>query len=860
MPKTDTEAMQAFLTGLLAPLPADSCIEIRHKKNGDKKAASDWVTSIAALRALAWPVEEHVWFGVALRARDKQDGAHTGLTWATCVWADFDRVEDKDGLVGALVAGKGLYPATYVVDSGGGIHAYWRLDRLLDLRQPAQVGVLREIVHGVARHLQADPTVHDPTRVMGLPGTWNIGNGKTKVYDPARSVHVVFGDARRTYRVDELSRFRRPVESAEKSRVSVAPAAGVAGVAPETLRIPPRLQKLVASGWVDGCGYTGRSELDQGMMVAMLNGEHTDDEIYAVFKQPAWGIGAKYRDKGADGDRYLEVTLAAAKRWTTANTVHAAPVGTIRDVDGRMEIRREKGWTTICNRVLKPVARLTGDVGGFRVAVSGEGDPEHDSITLNTHAFATNVAFKQALNQTGAAWLGTDVDVQHLLPYFEEQKPPVMRAVNKIGWHGGRVVFPNAQLIDGALEENSDYLYLGKISGARLVEAVDWSVLCASVVGLVPKLHTPGAMLPIMGWFAAAFAAPMVRKYSGGAFPLLMVFGTPEAGKTTILEIMQRLSGRDSTLQSSTLTLFANIELLAGSNSLPVVLDEHRANNTGRYRTNLYPVLREAYNGGVMSRGKPDLSVARYELSAPVALGGETPFRDPALVDRTIHVKLERADKNPEALASTLALPLDQYAVGMYRHVATAANIALWETAGRLLPAEFRDSAHERQRIAWQTAAFGLLLLGDHFDAPAAIAQFNDYRREPETDVVQPTMAVVYEAVRVIAELIKSHRMRDNQEFSIRDGALWFIPGLVLPMIEEYFQRIDTDLPMGREAILGRMREESKTDNPLVTEYQRTFRVGPRVAKGIALSLERIEQDMGIPTTYWTQMATEVAL
>jgi hypothetical protein len=167
-----------------------------------------------------------------------------------------------------------------------------------------------------------------------------------------------------------------------------------------------------------------------------------------------------------------------------------------------------------------------------------------------------------------------------------------------------------------------------------------------------------------------------------------------------------------------------------------------------------------------------------------------------------------------------------------------------------------------RQRVAWQTVAYGLLLIRpflEKVDVERHIALLADYRAEVQEDVVKPTMAVVYETVRVIGELIKSHRMRDHQEFVIRNGNLWFVSGLVLPMVEEYFQRIDTDLPMGRDAILMRMREAAKDKDPLIPEYQKVFWIGKRAARGIALSLDRIEVEMGIPREYWTTMATEEA-
>jgi hypothetical protein len=69
----------------------------------------------------------------------------------------------------ASLAGTGL-PASLVVDSGGGLHAYWRFSEAIETTERALV---ESIGLGLARQLDGDPSVRDLPRILRLPGTLN---------------------------------------------------------------------------------------------------------------------------------------------------------------------------------------------------------------------------------------------------------------------------------------------------------------------------------------------------------------------------------------------------------------------------------------------------------------------------------------------------------------------------------------------------------------------------------------------------------------------------------------------------------------------------------------------------------------
>jgi len=410
---------------------------------------------------------------------------------------------------------------------------------------------------------------------------------------------------------------------------------------------------------------------------------------------------------------------------------------------------------------------------------------------------------------------------------------------------------------------------LGKLREAKLLEHDDWPTLAKELADILPQLHSPSAIVPIIGWFLATFVAPEVRKLEQGAFPLLMVFGTPEAGKTTLLESMRQLCGLDGALHSSTSTKFANIELLSSSNTLPIVFDEHRRSDIRQHKSILYPLLREAYKAAIHSRGRADLSLVHYHLTAPVAIGGETPFRDSALVDRTIHVQLERSGKNESALERLRQLELSKFNAGMYRHAQMKDITKLWTEVEQLLPASLHaDRMNIRQYHAWRVVALGLRLL-EPFWTPQQttqmISQLEDFRTASAENITVPTKAVLLETIRAIYELMKMRRISDGRDFAIKehDGVtqLWIVPALVLPLVEEYYQKFETDLPMTRETILGRMKEDSKNPDPLFARYREHFRGGQKTDRGIGGDLNRYAEDAGVPVETWKVAAiTELGL
>lgn len=123
--------------------------------------------------------------------RRRKGGTAADVALARCLFVDIERVTFDKAM--ARLASAALPEPTAVVSSGGGIHVYWRLtEPMADLdawttRQKALIAAVG-----------SDPSVHDPPRVMRLPGTLN------HKYEPPRLCELVARRIDTRHRLDDF--------------------------------------------------------------------------------------------------------------------------------------------------------------------------------------------------------------------------------------------------------------------------------------------------------------------------------------------------------------------------------------------------------------------------------------------------------------------------------------------------------------------------------------------------------------------------------------------------------------------------------------------------------------------------------
>lgn len=161
-----------FLSSWFADVPADQIIELRALHVSDSRVHQEFFTMDATGELLGRAfslVETHnCYFGVC--PRNRPEGNKAAVTIAPGLWADLDFKRFEDGEVGALrkLADFPLSP-TWIIATGGGFHLYWKL------REVAQADATFEArLKGITRALSADPAATDRSRVLRVPGTWNL--------------------------------------------------------------------------------------------------------------------------------------------------------------------------------------------------------------------------------------------------------------------------------------------------------------------------------------------------------------------------------------------------------------------------------------------------------------------------------------------------------------------------------------------------------------------------------------------------------------------------------------------------------------------------------------------------------------
>ncbi len=199
-----TETLRPQLEGFVRSLfDPDDIVEIRRLPSGQSTwhTAEDLVVLEENLTQENTTQNIHV--GVNPRVC-KGDGSKAGecsggccgrcrlcVALARCLFVDLDKVTPDEAQF--RLRESGLPAPTAIITSGNGVHFYWRLTapmQDLDEWSDAQRILLTRV--------GGDPAVHDPPRIMRLPGFFNLK------YDPPRPCTVVDAYPERVYPLDEF--------------------------------------------------------------------------------------------------------------------------------------------------------------------------------------------------------------------------------------------------------------------------------------------------------------------------------------------------------------------------------------------------------------------------------------------------------------------------------------------------------------------------------------------------------------------------------------------------------------------------------------------------------------------------------
>lgn len=237
--------------------------------------------------------------GVLPRLREYAGKAEDVTPYTNLIWADVDANDHDDSKRKALDAVLDFPVAPQViVDSGRGIHAYWKLDHLylFDDVQP--------IMKGIAKRIGGD-AVHDRARILRLPGLSNHKDGGNA---PVRLLRF---DTTSSFLLGDLAEF----EYREPSTGSYAVQSSIMRKLFRTPDDAAYLYERIERELDYDPGKGARSGHDFYVACLMIEAGWDDALIVGAFLDHPQGVGAKISELGVvAGSRYLERTIRKARQ------------------------------------------------------------------------------------------------------------------------------------------------------------------------------------------------------------------------------------------------------------------------------------------------------------------------------------------------------------------------------------------------------------------------------------------------------------------------------------------------------------------------------------------------------------------
>lgn len=231
------------------------------------------------------------YFGVLPRA--SMDAHRSAVTQARTLWVDIDAKDrSKEECIRALYTGRVPSPS-YVVSSGGGVHAYWLLEETV-----RDIGHLEDCCYGLASAVGGDHC-HNADRILRVPGTYNFK-------DPSnpRKVEVITATDMR-YPLAAFDRFAA-VGRAHRLATPDLEELNPTPVPPELLRdrLPEFIVEYVLYGLSADIHNTfggDRSRLDFYIITKLLRNDFTAQEVAGILTDSAYGISEKTLSKRGRG-------------------------------------------------------------------------------------------------------------------------------------------------------------------------------------------------------------------------------------------------------------------------------------------------------------------------------------------------------------------------------------------------------------------------------------------------------------------------------------------------------------------------------------------------------------------------------
>lgn len=376
-----------------------------------------------------------------------------GVALARSLFVDIDNTTNEEAF--ARLEKSGVPRPTVIVRSGGGVHFYWRLaEPMTDLaawsdRQRAMIALF-----------SSDPAIHDPPRILRLPGTVNVKRGL--------ECELIEADPARVYGLDQFP------EAAPRQQSTAARVAAMGGFAQGVAGLSRHSLIYLVQGATEGnrnqalfsaaCDYAGcgipQAAADAALRTVAQRSGLDDEEITAALESaygkarspsrppkatatPAKGAaGGEAGAAGTESGRGSpspapvapEVEPVLLPRHGLTNVTDDYLEIQRRGADGKMRTKTEhvtyyKPIETICTEIIHAAGGWPKLVGSVPFTMTGEG----------LEAQANLMATPSAL----FAWLHQEMDVRWAVSGCQHretkapQTPPTKGELHEILKQGG---------------------------------------------------------------------------------------------------------------------------------------------------------------------------------------------------------------------------------------------------------------------------------------------------------------------------------------------------------------------------------------------------------------------------------------
>lgn len=401
--------------------------------------------------------------------------------------------------------------------------------------------------------------------------------------------------------------------------------------------------------------YSSQSEADLAlcMHLAFWTGKNTE-QMDRLFRQSALFRSKWDKPHYADGRTYGNAVLAKAAECTMECYSPAAEKGSIVEKDGRyLKLKGDGSILAISNFIILPIEIVEAEDEAQFTALVINDRGEKFRRTFLTTEFGNLQKFKNVLNQNtlSLCYTGTEADLELLKNHISKQDCPRKKGVKGVGifYFENKWVFVGEdQCVDTDGSQVSGIVSLKKTREIK-TQILSQRTLCKEELPKIGRAlfeyNEPAKTVSIMAFCAGCFLKEKFKKLDI-KFPHLVLTGEQGSGKSSTLEkIIIPLFSTGIASGASKVTPFTVMKNSASSNCIPQLFDEFKPSTMDKHRLEtLYNHLRDAYDGHDGQRGRPDLSVMQYRLSAPVVLAGEGSPTEPAIRERCIELLFNKKD------------------------------------------------------------------------------------------------------------------------------------------------------------------------------------------------------------------------